>query len=76
MLSNDIHDYYYVSQGKTTIPNMDDGEEFTLTDVRNRNSVLFTQIVLERSLSNILFSSYLIVSRNNGQLIANVDHVE
>lgn len=33
MLSNDIHDYYIVSQGKTTIPNVDDGEECTLTDV-------------------------------------------
>lgn len=39
-LSNDIHDYYIVSQGKTTIPSMDDGEECTLTDVscRWRNS--------------------------------------
>ena len=33
-LSNDIKDYHYVSQGKTTIPNVDDGEELTLTDVR------------------------------------------
>lgn len=33
MLSNDIHDYYFVSQGKTTIPSMDDGEECMLTDV-------------------------------------------
>lgn len=34
MLSNDIHDYNYVAQGKTTIPNVDDGEECQLTDVR------------------------------------------
>lgn len=27
-------DYYVVSQGKTTIPNVDDGEEFKDTDVR------------------------------------------
>lgn len=27
-------DYYVVSQGKTTIPNVDDGEECELTDVR------------------------------------------
>lgn len=33
LLSNDIYDYYIVSQGKTTIPNVDDGEECTLTDV-------------------------------------------
>ncbi|XP_022837915.1 myosin heavy chain, muscle isoform X14 [Spodoptera litura] len=32
LLSNDIYDYNIVSQGKTTIPNVDDGEECTLTD--------------------------------------------
>ncbi|KAI4456287.1 myosin heavy chain non-muscle [Holotrichia oblita] len=32
LLSNDIHDYFFVSQGKTTIPNVDDGEEILLTD--------------------------------------------
>ncbi|KAI8436482.1 hypothetical protein MSG28_010041 [Choristoneura fumiferana] len=32
ILSNDIYDYYNVSQGKITIPSMDDGEECTLTD--------------------------------------------
>lgn len=46
-LSDDIHDYYFVSQGKTTIPNVDDGEELSLTDVRTdaystrRNFCLF-----------------------------------
>lgn len=34
LLSNNIQDYYFVSQGKTTIPGLDDGEEFQLTDVR------------------------------------------
>lgn len=33
LLSNDIYDYYNVAQGKITIPNVDDGEEFSLTDV-------------------------------------------
>lgn len=33
MLSNDIYDYVNVSQGKISIPGMDDGEEFQLTDV-------------------------------------------
>lgn len=33
-LSNDIMDYYVVSQGKTSIPGVDDGEECELTDVR------------------------------------------
>jgi hypothetical protein len=32
-LSNNITDYYYVSQGKTTISNVDDGGECQLTDV-------------------------------------------
>ncbi|XP_011883421.1 PREDICTED: myosin heavy chain, muscle isoform X21 [Vollenhovia emeryi] len=31
-LSNNIYDYYNVSQGKITIPNVDDGEECLLTD--------------------------------------------
>jgi hypothetical protein len=34
MLSNNIMDYYVVSQGKTSIPGVDDGEEMELTDVR------------------------------------------
>jgi hypothetical protein len=34
VLSNDIMDYHNVAQGKITIPNVDDGEELTLTDVR------------------------------------------
>ncbi|XP_043470810.1 myosin heavy chain, muscle isoform X8 [Leptopilina heterotoma] len=32
LLSNNIRDYYFVSQGKTTIPGLDDGEELTVTD--------------------------------------------
>ncbi|KAG5675241.1 hypothetical protein PVAND_005159 [Polypedilum vanderplanki] len=32
ILSNNIMDYHIVSQGKTTIPNVDDGEECELTD--------------------------------------------
>lgn len=34
LLSNDIMDYHIVSQGKTTIPSVDDGEEMGFTDVR------------------------------------------
>lgn len=33
MLGNDIYEYWTVSQGKITIPGIDDGEEFQLTDV-------------------------------------------
>lgn len=35
MLSDNIKDYYVVSQGKTSIPGVDDAEELELTDVRN-----------------------------------------
>lgn len=35
LLSNNVNDYYFVSQGKTSIPNVDDGEEFNITDVSN-----------------------------------------
>jgi myosin heavy chain 6/7 len=33
-LVDDIYVYNYVSQGKITIPSMDDSEEMGLTDVR------------------------------------------
>lgn len=33
MLTQDIHEYPFVSQGKTDIPGVDDNEEFRLTDV-------------------------------------------
>ncbi|XP_019882400.1 myosin heavy chain, muscle isoform X16 [Camponotus floridanus] len=32
LLTNNIHDYHFVSQGKTTIPGLDDGEELLVTD--------------------------------------------
>lgn len=33
ILSNNIHDYHIVAQGKTTIPSVDDNEEMLITDV-------------------------------------------
>lgn len=33
-------DYFIVSQGKTTIPSVNDGEEFELTDVRHRRKII------------------------------------
>lgn len=33
LLSADIHDYHFVSQGMTTINNVDDAEELRMTDV-------------------------------------------
>ena len=32
LLSNDIHDYWYVSQGKTTVPSIDDKEDMQFAD--------------------------------------------
>lgn len=39
LLSDNIYDYHFVSQGKITIPSMDDGEEMAATDVRFLNSL-------------------------------------
>lgn len=37
LLSTDIHDYPFVSQGKTEIANVDDGEELRMTDVSTKD---------------------------------------
>lgn len=34
LLSNDIYDYHYVSQGKVTVASIDDKEEMDFTHVR------------------------------------------
>ena len=39
-LSDNIYDYPTVSQGKLTIPNVDDGEELELTDVSKNDWLL------------------------------------
>lgn len=49
MLSNNIMDYYFVAQGKTTIPNVDDGEELTLTDVRYFPTLSVLETILKIS---------------------------
>lgn len=46
LLTDNIYDYHNVSQGKITVPNMDDGEEFQLTDVSERSRTF--RIVLTR----------------------------
>jgi len=62
MLSQDIHDYYYVSQGKTTIPGMDDGEEFQLTDVRAYKSVLSLLLLFLELFFLIPYTTYLFIN--------------
>lgn len=37
-------DYHVVAQGKTTIPHVDDGEEFQLTDVRHSARLMLTRL--------------------------------
>lgn len=44
-LSNNIYDYFNVSQGKITIPNVDDGEELSLTDVSSPSKIKKTVIL-------------------------------
>lgn len=44
LLSDNIYDYNNVSQGKVTIPNVDDAEECELTDVSNSTSALIVII--------------------------------
>lgn len=46
-LIGDITDYHFVAQGKTTIPNVDDGEEFILTDVSSVHTTTDSESALE-----------------------------
>lgn len=54
LLSNNIMDYHVVSQGKTTIPNVDDGEEMELTDVRKSMSLFVVALYAFHRLKNCL----------------------
>lgn len=64
-LSANITDYYYVSQGKTTIPNVDDGEECLATDVSGQSAAV-------EYLKCTLFSFIIIIiSRTAQQCVAN-----
>lgn len=63
-LSDNIYDYYNVSQGKITIPNMDDGEEFALTDV----SCSYIMLCLVRvTIMHHVFILYVLGSQNKKQ---------
>lgn len=57
-LSNDIYDYFNVSQGKVTIPNVDDGEECTLTDVSfNHPKNLYPSVLSVTNASSVCEST-------------------
>uniref|UniRef100_A0A2S2PBL2 Uncharacterized protein n=1 Tax=Schizaphis graminum TaxID=13262 RepID=A0A2S2PBL2_SCHGA len=59
-LSNRISDYYYISQGKTRIPGVNDGEEFQITDVSadprvfNNLILCFKYIIFSYAIRHIL----------------------
>ena len=40
LLSNDIYDYHYVSQGKVTVPSIDDKEDMQFCHVSGYNIFL------------------------------------
>lgn len=54
LLSNNIRDYHFQSQGKVEIPGVDDGEEFKCTDVSCWWSMIF---VIYWSCQPLLFAS-------------------
>jgi myosin heavy chain 6/7 len=45
-LSNDVHDYYFVSQGKTTVPSIDDCAELEQTHVGSFKLFLYFCLIL------------------------------
>ena len=59
LLGYDIYEYNYVSQGKITIPNVDDDEELQLTDVSESvNPVVAAQELLILQLGRLVNSSF------------------
>lgn len=61
-LSDNIYDYYNVSQGKITIPSMDDGEEFSLTDVSYGIDRIFGhEPALRKKKKNVFFCLFVYI---------------
>ncbi|CAH4028638.1 unnamed protein product [Pieris brassicae] len=54
LLSDNVHDYNIIAQGKTTIPNVDDGEECLLTD-----HALFYPLLLHQFLHDCNWSPFI-----------------
>jgi hypothetical protein len=55
LLSNNIRDYYFVSQGKTEIAGLSDGEELMITDVSCRLSGTVRRVTVARFSSTSVF---------------------
>lgn len=78
MLTDNIMDYYFVAQGKTSIPGVDDGEELTLTDVRHQSEVSFLllHLCLDPSMIYSKNSIRLKMIRSNGLSFTNHPHTD
>ncbi|CAH1709104.1 unnamed protein product [Aphis gossypii] len=67
-LSNRISDYYYISQGKTRIPGVNDGEEFQITDVSATQRVLRNLILCFKYIINSYYAIRHILQANKCDL--------
>lgn len=72
LLSNNVNDYHFVSQGKTSIPGVDDGEEFKITDVSLLLSrLLFLLSVVYAHVRTSLFTR-IPITRHSDDNVLNV----
>lgn len=67
LLSNNVNDYHFVSQGKTSIPGVDDGEEFKITDV----SLLLSRL-LAPTVGCVCSYSHLTITHYSDNNVLNV----
>lgn len=49
-LSDNVYDYPFVSQGKVTVPSIDDSEEMQMADVRSLTNQNEKKVILIQSL--------------------------
>lgn len=55
LLIKPVTEYYFVAQGKTTIPNVDDDEEMRITDVRSNITSALVFFLVNQTKSNLYF---------------------
>jgi hypothetical protein len=63
-LTGTIMDYHNVSQGKTSIPGVDDGEECELTDVRIEKRTFLYYSVVAKNLVRLFFRHPITISQS------------
>lgn len=87
MLSNRIGDYWYISQGKTRIPGVNDGEDMEETDVSPaprvssglseiHNPSLLVEIVQQRRTCAYISRDLFFKGRNSQDLSSSVPNDE